>query len=102
MLVKARPRAQPWAVRWEFSAGAMREGDRHRAGTGDAAAPTTVRLVTLHLSSNSASNRLNRLHLSSFAWPYVAPYSNLVANRRRIADCADRADPARGRRDRQW
>src|SRR5215471_6300661 len=37
MLVKARPRAQLWAVWWEVSAGAMREGDRHRAGTGDTA-----------------------------------------------------------------
>ena len=72
MLVKARPRAQLWAVWWEASAGAMREDDRHRAGTGDAAAPTAMRLVA-HPSSNSASSRLSRLHLSSFAWPYVAP-----------------------------
>jgi len=35
MLVRARPRAQLWAVWWEFSAGAMREGYRHRAGTDD-------------------------------------------------------------------
>jgi hypothetical protein len=35
MLVRVRRRAQPWAVRWESFAGAMRGDDRHRADTSE-------------------------------------------------------------------
>jgi hypothetical protein len=72
MLVKVRPQAQLWAVWWEVSADAMKEGDRYRAGTSNPAALTAFRLVALHPNSNSASSRLSRLLPSSFALPYVA------------------------------
>ena len=81
MLVKARPRAQLWAVWWEVSAGAMREGDRHRAGTGD----------TAHAQSGETGRASSQLEFRE------QPLASLVVRlvlRRAIAEAGRKPLPA--------